>query len=66
MVCINKDKIKAHLHENFIDVEKLCNKMQINRMSFYIYLANKQMPKNVYLKLCKVLDKDEKEFINVL
>lgn len=63
MILINKNKIQAHLHSNYIDIEELCKKAKIDRNKFYCYLAHSQMPKSTYKRLCKALNKNEKEFI---
>lgn len=64
MVFIDKIKLQAHLRTYCIDVEKMCERAKINRNNFYCYLNTQAMPKSVYKKLCKTLNKSEKEFLN--
>lgn len=58
MVEINKEQLFAYLRQKCIDVEKMCNEAKIDRMSFYSYCAHRQMPKTMYEKLTKTLQKE--------
>lgn len=60
MVVINTEKLHDLLREKYVDVEKFCNELKIDRAKFYFYCSDKRMPNNIYCRVCKKIGKEFK------